>query len=951
MNKQSDCGTIQTIAEGGGLKTGSRLAGQGSVRLISLSLFLAAMIAGTGQAVAARGAMSLQDQMAVQAPRQEVPGSYQVAQMENVTDDWQAGVFRAIEIQKRLDALEREGKKQKTRPRTRRRAKGVRRKTERRRVQRKRAATSGAKKAVAVKAAKSGKGAKIRAQASAGAGASSGKPPVVSPVANISASKSGVAEPLKLQRCLQKAGYLKGKMTGRLDERTRAAFLAFRKARNMPSLTNDAYDAVAQKALFERCDGKNGLSKTRIIARAPRLRVPRTLPPRVTIEEPPVLKKMRLIKPVASRLPKAGGNKTGKEGQIAKAPLIGEDGPLTTASIAKVKKNAAASPGKDQSAKSGEEAAGGEPPDSEDSFARDVLAATDAPAEQLTVRRASSKQASGKTFASSRLPLAQVAANGKNDKPESRQAVRKTGTSSSSFAVKRLSENRGPASVSSAAKPVFASRPAGGRRVASAKTASSSPFPKSLSFADLAKAAPASKNTCSPQKHEPKVAMSRVPVFSSVPPVQKQPPALQLAHAYEDEAPIVTGSISAPSTLGKKIRSRSRSSLRLAPASAPQTTCLPQDLYDLLATTHGRKTGVSVCKPDCLPAPASFSKGQLELFARQYDIQWCGATCLGIADPLPLREVMKIEREAQVRVCTSPQTRLLPAVKRGLDSAGVNGAIRALYDRLPGGYGNRDNIAIIIGNRHYDGDLRVNDPAHVNANAMKALLIEQLGYRPENVLFVKDAKRSDFVRLFGKRGDASGEVQKRLRANPDAQLLIYYSGHASTSGLGMENYLLPVDAVAGMEKKSAYSLGVLYENLRKIDARTTQLFLETGFNADRSPVILAPNIAERRVIVAPIVPVRGLAVFSATTGDQKPLVDPESGISLFTRYLLSGLAGKADERPVGNGDRIIDSVELHVHLARNVRLAARKTLGLRQNPTFSRSDNLFLSQLSRKARR
>ena len=218
-------------------------------------------------------------------------------------------------------------------------------------------------------------------------------------------------------------------------------------------------------------------------------------------------------------------------------------------------------------------------------------------------------------------------------------------------------------------------------------------------------------------------------------------------------------------------------------------------------------------------------------------------------------------------------------------------------------------------------------------------------------IVVNDARRADFIHLFGRKGNAEGELKKRLRANPNAQLMIYYSGHASSSGLGLNNYLLPVDAILGVESKTAYSLGVLYDNLRELDARTTQLFLDASFNANRAPMILAPNISERRVNIAPIVPVRGLAVFSAATGDQKPLVDHETGLGMFTRFLIGGLAGKADERPIGNGDRIIDSVELYVHLAANVRLAARKTLGLKQNPTMSRSDNLFLSQLSRAPRR
>ena len=495
-----------------------------------------------------------------------------------------------------------------------------------------------------------------------------------------------------------------------------------------------------------------------------------------------------------------------------------------------------------------------------------------------------------------------------------------------------------------------------GAKQAAVADSASSLFSRSLKVSDLAEIEPIDANTCSPQGHARSPAMSRAVLARSSSAIPRKPGAgqstVRMAAMHQmtgpqDEAPLVTGSINRLS-VGKMLSRNRKSTARLLQKVEKTKACLPRDLYDMLTATHGRKADVAVCKTDCLPSPSSFSKGQKQLFASQYDISWCADNCLAIADPMPLREILKIEREASVRVCMSPQTRLVAAVKKGLDSLGVNRAIRSLYDRLPGGYGNGDNIAVIIGNRNYGPDFNVNDVGHVNADAIKALLLEHLGYKEDNIILIKDAKRDEFVRLFGRRGEAGGELFRRLQKNPDARLMIYYSGHASSSGLGMNNYLLPVDAIRGIENKTGYPLDLLYDNLRRLDAPAVQLFLETGFNSDRSHMVLAPNIAERRVNVAPLVPVRGLAVFTATSGDQRPLIDAETGIGLFTRYLISGLAGAADERPIGNGDRIIDSVELYVHLAGKVRLAARKTLGLLQNPGFSRSDNLFLSQLSRR---
>ena len=697
-----------------------------------------------------------------------------------------------------------------------------------------------------------------------------------------------VREPVELQRCLKRAGYFSGVITGRLDDATLLAYLAFREDKSLRHRPIDLYDPVSQKILFSLCpddrlDDLNQIVASVMGKKAVFVTSLREAPEEksgAAKAEPKTLPPMKPIVAVTT------------QGHMSDAD-VEADGPLTTASITSAKKQTrlpafAISETQAQS-----------------NFAEDVLVAT---------------AHSGNQHSASEKRDAQV----KRNDNEAQVA------SSSSFSAKRIGTDKKQTEVL-----------AQNTRVASYGIARPSLFPKRLSIFDLAKAKPADPNTCSPAAHAPVVAMDNPPV--------------KLARLYDD-GPVTTGAISSSSTsLGSSLRRNTLARNRLVQTAAPQKTCLPQDLYDLLASTHGNRsddeTPLTVCSTDCLPAPRSFSQGQKKLFAKQYDINWCDRGCLAIADPLPLKEVMTIEREARVHVCMTPQTQLSSAAVKNLDSTGVNAAIRSLFDRLPGGYGNEDNIAVLIGNKNYGPDLETNAAGHVNAAAMKALLVEQLGYQQENIITVLDAKQHDFERLFGQKGNAKGELHRRLETNPDAQLMIYYSGHASSSSLGMDNYLLPIDAIRGKQSQTAYSLNLLYDNLRELDARTTQLFLEAGFNANRTSMILPPNIAERRVNVAPIVPVRGLAIFSAATGDQKSLIDHETGMGLFTRFLIGGLAGKADQQPIGNGDRVIDSVELYVHLANNVRLAARKTLGLRQNPTISRSDNLFLSQLSRKPRR
>ncbi len=888
-NKQQYTAISTTFWTGVRALSDARKATMSLLILLSIFLFAGPALAATNGELFAK---------APNNPELIKNGQYRVAQVSTSLEDWQNDVFGALDQQKRLDQLSRKQKQEKPR--------GQKKQTVRKK--RKKNVRSKVRKAVVKRKPKIRAATKTKTKTKTVAKVEIKKQTVV---ARTDAKFVAVRDGTILQRCLQAVGYFNETITGRLEDSSLQAFMEFRDDNGLLHRPNNLYDPVIQKALFEQCPKVSPGNSNSVVASAKESRAtPAALPKKSA--------------PGKTSTPAKAMNAKVHQERLA-YDFDRSQGPLTTASIGTTRKQARLSivaksrpvtmdlPAVKNKPVSGE-ALG------EENFAKDVLAAT-----------------SNKTISSSAGKPVQKLAR-----------LKKQGTSgaSSSFAVKSV--------TASALKPA----PSGfSARVASASGISSTPFAKRLSIADLAMVKPASVNTCSPQKHAPVIAMSKLPTLSPSP---RQAYPVRTASTYapymNDDAPLITGSIassssksSVSSSYGNPIVRNFKRRARLVQMKEPEKACLPQDLYNMLATAHGRKTEVAICKRDCLPAPRSFSQGQKELFAEQYDINWCGTRCLGIADPLPLSELLKIEREARVNVCMKPQLNLVSASNKNLDSAGINVAIRNLYKRLPGGYGNADNIAVLIGNKNYSAALGAHDAGHINLAAMKALLIDQLGYSSDNVLILKDAKLADLQHLFGRRGDVSGELKRRLKSNPDAQLMVYFSGHARSTGLGLSNHLLPVDAVSGREDETAYSLSVLYENLRELDARTTQLFLEASFNGDRSSVIQAPNIAERRVNVAPIVPVRGLAVFTAATGDQKPLIDPETGIGIFTRYLISGLAGAADQRPIGNGDRIIDSVELYVHLARNVRLAARKTLGLRQNPTFSRSDSLFLSQLSRKS--
>jgi hypothetical protein len=374
--------------------------------------------------------------------------------------------------------------------------------------------------------------------------------------------------------------------------------------------------------------------------------------------------------------------------------------------------------------------------------------------------------------------------------------------------------------------------------------------------------------------------------------------------------------------------------------------CLPDDLYDLLEQTYGKRPAVGRCPTACLPKPASFTQAELDAAAAKSGINWCD-NCVQVGGYMPLASVLKFEKAANLTICVNPDMCRLPTSIGGGNAGEHVVEIRTVFKDLPAGVKNEGNIAVVVGNHNYHGDLPLNADGNADANAIMALLIDQLGYKQENILDLRDATLADFERVFGSDTDPGGELAKRIDKKDPGDVFIYIASHGMVKEDDAKQvYLLPVDAKLDDLDKTAYPLQGLYENLGKIGARTIMLMLEANFAKNLDELINPPNLPELEVEAMPVNPVPGLAVFKASDRDQKTIQDPEYGIGLFTRYLIEGLAGRADEAPLGNGDKRIDTVELYVYTADAVRTAARKSFGLEQKPLLSKIDNLVVGNLT-----
>ena len=376
--------------------------------------------------------------------------------------------------------------------------------------------------------------------------------------------------------------------------------------------------------------------------------------------------------------------------------------------------------------------------------------------------------------------------------------------------------------------------------------------------------------------------------------------------------------------------------------------CLSEDLIALLRRAHGAGVVVDRCAPSCLPPPGGLSQSQLDELQAKNGVAWC-RTCVPIDGHLALDDVRRIERAGNLELCATPPRQLQRYGSGAGDPLKSYTRIRELYRALPPAEEDPDAVAVIIGNRNY-AMLPASETSQNDASAIYAFLTEHLGYRPDNIIDVRDANKADLEKLFGAEAGLDGDLARLVEGQPNAKVLVYYSGHGATDAAQTETYLLPVDIEPYREEIGGYKLSTLYANLARLDAKSVLVLLETDYGRDHGPLVLPPNLPETLNTALPRAPLPSLTVLAASDRGQRTLIDVTYDIGLFTRYLIEGLAGNADLPPIGNGDGELDSAEIYAFTAAYVDLAARKTFGMLQHPVYSSAATSVLASAPARAR-
>nr|WP_321455760.1 caspase family protein [uncultured Cohaesibacter sp.] len=266
-------------------------------------------------------------------------------------------------------------------------------------------------------------------------------------------------------------------------------------------------------------------------------------------------------------------------------------------------------------------------------------------------------------------------------------------------------------------------------------------------------------------------------------------------------------------------------------------------------------------------------------------------------------------------------------------------------DQFNKGRGHKKNaVAVIIGNKHYSGqDIPDVEFAERDALAMKYAFTNSLGIPEENIIYLEDATLSELVDTFGNDTPNGSRLWSYIDPDGSSDIFVYYSGHGIPSMGGDNNqaqaYIAPTDVTSTSSTQSSYSLKKLYKNLQALPSKSVTMFIDACFSGAAGNGDMIIQAASPIVIPAYAPTERGeLNVFAAAEADQIASWDEKDGHGIFTKHLLDGLNGDADE----DSDSAISTGELEDYLSKQVHRTARRSWRRDQTPTFEGDNKLVL---------
>ena len=206
-------------------------------------------------------------------------------------------------------------------------------------------------------------------------------------------------------------------------------------------------------------------------------------------------------------------------------------------------------------------------------------------------------------------------------------------------------------------------------------------------------------------------------------------------------------------------------------------------------------------------------------------------------------------------------------------------------------------------------------------------------------------------------------LQESAKADPEATVFIYYSGHGLLDKTDNRYYLLQHDIKPRKLEASALSAEVFTEAVRQIDAKRLLVVIDSchagGMATSKDPQEIIreaekldteladefenfKRVSPSKGLVEQLTQGKGRVVLASSSGEEKSWIYPNGLYSIYTYHFLEALQGAANQP----GDTEVKVSNVMTHLSKAVPESARQFYNTEQTPNFDmETEDFAIAQL------
>ncbi|MCU0446410.1 MAG: caspase family protein [Microscillaceae bacterium] len=241
---------------------------------------------------------------------------------------------------------------------------------------------------------------------------------------------------------------------------------------------------------------------------------------------------------------------------------------------------------------------------------------------------------------------------------------------------------------------------------------------------------------------------------------------------------------------------------------------------------------------------------------------------------------------------------------------------------------NPDAVAVIIGNAQYQKTKNV-DYAIRDARSVRNYLIDVMGYKPGNIIYLENATYTDLKVVFGSKENPKGKLFNMIK--PDkSEVFVYYSGHGAPGLNDKKAYFVPTECDPQYVELSGFETDIMYDNLAQLPAKSVVVLLDACFSGENIYKNISPIVIKSKGALG----LKNGALLASSAADQVSTWYNEKGHGMFTYFFLKAIHNQNADR---NQDKKLTLEEVYNYISDNaegIPYHARRLHGVQQNPVL-----------------